>query len=84
MLSAYGKRLQHVRDSIRDRQRRAQVHTPLIGLVVEQEAPDTVRPWDTQMKYRVTWIDDCKHNPKGREYWAHHFHRKDLKLLSRA
>jgi len=83
-LSAYGKRLSYIRDRIRDRQRRAEMQDPLVGLVTRQEGPAENKPWETQAKYWIIWTDNCEYTPDGREYWTKYFHRKDLKMLSRA
>lgn len=81
-LSYYGKRIKWMDRCMNDRARFGGIETPLIGLVISEEGP--THSWEKEMKYSVAWIDNCEHNPKGRDNWVKYFHRKDLKMVKKA
>ena len=53
--------------------------TSLVGMILEVREP--LYNWETNERYLIKWAGD---GPRGRTGWDKHFHRCDLKYLSKA
>ena len=56
----------------------------LIGLVTKVlYGTEDERPWVQTDRYRVAWVDK-EDAPPGRDHYENYFHRRDLKMVSKA
>ena len=80
-LSARGANLENARGYRRSWNNKPKLpgcSSSLVGLVVAVEPPNWA--WETELKYIIKWHGE---GPGGRAGWDRHWHRCDLKYLSK-